>query len=485
MKKSGGSITATLATARIHTLVSCLAICALLALPTGGYAAVVAESEAVAAADLWLRMELAAPWAKLTAAEAEARLSQLKDPTVWYLAADGRLLDTPRGDHKVLAYVVEYPDGGLAVVSAEDRLEPVIVFGLDSKFRWDCPERNFLRHFLTTSLPVRWKRLEDQLANGIEPDVHSKWTYLRSKLLERESEASGTFPGAERAIYVLWDTPLWAQGWPYNTEVVHQNGDIPDIPTGCTATAMAIKMRFHRWPPFGDSWHSYTDSWGSVQYSHVAHFNMHTYDWANMPTGNVTTHNSDVANLMYDCGVAVDMDYEVGASGAWPSAFAMNTYFRYKGTVELTSDHELPMIASIRGGLPVIICHNTHTVVVAGYRDAPSPYFYMNAGWDGSGNDWYNLDDIPGTDPTPTIERSYPWSTPSNYIYVSSTWEGDEDGGLPTPFNTLVEGETAVPEGGHLWLKVGTYTRGEDFPILVDKEMTIMSYEGPATIGPS
>lgn len=484
MKKSGESVATALAVASINTLVSWLATCALLALPAGSYAAVVAESEAVAAADLWLRMELAAPWTKLSTAETEARLKQLEDPTVWYLAVGGRLVDTPPRDHNVLAYVVEYPGGGLAVVSAEDRLEPVIVFGLDSQFRWDCPERNFLRHFLTTSLPVRWKCLENQLANGIEPDVHSNWAYLRSKFLERESEPPGTFPGAERAIYVLWDTALWAQGSPYNAEVVFRNGNTPGIPTGCTATAMAIKMRFHSWPPFGNSWHSYTDSWGSVQYSHAASFGAHAYDWADMPTGNVTAHNADVADLMYHCGVAVDMDYEVGASGAWPSAYAMNTYFHYKGTVELTSLHELPMIASIRGGLPVVISHNTHTVVAAGYRDAPSPYFYMNAGWNGSGNDWYNLDEIPGTDPTPTIERSYPWSAPSNYMYVSSTWTGSEDGELLTPFNTLSEGEAAVPAGGHLWLKAGTYTGGGHVPIIIDKPMTIRSYEGTATIDP-
>jgi len=33
----------------------------------------------------------------------------------------------------------------------------------------------------------------------------------------------------------------------------------------------------------------------------------------------LTEHNSNVANLMYHCGVAVSMNYEVGRSGAWPS----------------------------------------------------------------------------------------------------------------------------------------------------------------------
>jgi hypothetical protein len=185
---------------------------------------------------------------------------------------------------------------------------------------------------------------------------------------------------------------------------------------------------------------------------------------------------------MYHCGIAVMMDYEPGGSGAWPSADATNTYFRYRGTINKLSGHSEPMATSILAGFPVVLSTTTHTVLACGYRDSPPlPPFYLNVGWGGGNNGWYNLDDIPGTDPT--IDRSYPYSSPDNYVFVDGDWTGSENGNLQNPYNTVPEGAATVPADGRLWIRAGSYTGPDNVPVTIDTPMTLVGYQGLVTIG--
>ncbi len=440
-----------------------------------GFGAAVDENEAVAVADLWYAMELNWPHTKMDDAERTARFEALSKRQVLYLVAKDELLDRPPGNRAVLAYVIKYDPTGFVVVSGDDRIQPITVFNAKSEFWWDQPELNFLRYYLGKNMVNRWDHVNNQVAAGVDVATHANWSELRSRLQEDTALEEVSHDAPEGTIYVLWDTACWSQGTYYNAEVLAHNGNIAGIPTGCTATAMAIMMRFHEWPATGYSSHSYSDTWGSVQYSHSVNFGTETFSWGSMPTTSLTSHNAHVAELMYDCGVAVNMNYEVGRSGAWPSASATNTYFRYKGTIQRTSSHEAPIAASIRGGLPVVLSSSSHTVVACGYRDTEPDYFYMNAGHDGGGDGWYDLDEIPASDPT--IDRSYPYSSPNNYIFVDAAWAGSENGNIQNPYNTLSEGVSAVPSGGRLCLKAGTYAE-----MTITKRMLITSYQGSAYV---
>jgi hypothetical protein len=305
---------------------------------------------------------------------------------------------------------------------------------------------------------------------------------LRSKSALAEPIDSVAHEEGDRpSTYVLWDTATWGQGYPYNEVVAENNGNNTNVPTGCTATAMAIKMRFHEWPVYGTSDHEYDDHWGDIQFSHYAHFGDHHYNWSALPTGVLSSANQHVADLMYHCGVAVEMNYEEGESGAWPSASSMYYFFRYRGTLELSEDHHDPIMISIIGGLPVVISSSAHTVVACGYRDTEAPYFYMNVGHDGSNDGWHYLSDIPGDDPT--IDMSYPYSQPLEYIYVDASAPYGGEGALVIPYNTVQDGYDEVPDNGHLWLKEGSYTGTGNEPITFERPMTVHSYAGTAVIG--
>lgn len=296
---------------------------------SNGSYGLVSEDEAVAIADLWIAMELNSGYLEIGEAERLERLSNLQNRTVLYLVSKDKLRNTPPEKGNVLAYIVKYEPSGFVIVAGSDRIQPIIAFDARSTFKWVGPEYSALRDFIGNMIARRWRRLGR--------DVHPIWRRLRSKLQKGKALDKVTFEAPKGTICVEWQTALWDQWRFYNDVVIANNGNTSGIPTGCTATAMAIKFRFHEWPITGNDSHSYDDVWGNVQYSHSVNFGAQTYNWDNMPTTNLTAPNLDVANLMYHCGVAVNMNYEVGGSSGWPghevdSELAIHKFFRYKGT---------------------------------------------------------------------------------------------------------------------------------------------------------
>jgi hypothetical protein len=440
-------------------------------------AAPVSLNEALAIADLWYCMELNSGHLKISDAERTERLSMLPARQVRYLVAEDELADSPPNDTPTLAYVVLYYPSGFVIVAGDDRIEPVISFSAESRFRWDYPEHNFLRYFLCKDMQRRWNELGET--------VHPNWSYLRSR--SHENLESVCFDTDERALNVYLKTAIWHQ-WPYyNDTVIARNGNTPGIPTGCTATAMAIKMRFHCWPPTGSGSHSYTDNQGAIQYSHSVNFSTRYYNWSVMPETALTTSNPEVAKIMYDCGMSVYTNYEVGSSGAelgWVDD-AFDTYFRYEGTSFVydlynPQTHVLPLKKSILGRLPVVFGAGHHVGLVDGFREPASQYFHINCGWGGNNNNWYSVDSMPWG---PPIVGSCPYGQPENWCYVDANWSGSENGQILTPYNTLSEGEGAVPDNGTLLIKQGTYVGSSNVPITFSGAETIRAYAGTAIIG--
>lgn len=160
--------------------------------------------------------------------------------------------------------------------------------------------------------------------------------------IKNETEDSRTSaiasPGWEPIAPLL--KSKWDQGNPYNLcspplEVIDATGSptgqqIPTV-TGCVATSMAQVMYYHKWPDVGVGSNSY--EWKT--YSDVlakqlkCDFSQMRFDWDNMldtysydQNGNPTWSEAQakaVADLMYACGISVNMSYnmeQAGGSGA-------------------------------------------------------------------------------------------------------------------------------------------------------------------------
>ena len=118
----------------------------------------------------------------------------------------------------------------------------------------------------------------------------------------------------------------WDQGAPYNSLCPAFTED-ENCATGCTATAIAQIMNYHRWPDCGTGSNTHNGV--------VVDFSASQYDWDNMLDVYVRGFCTDeqieaVAKLMSDIGMAVWMQYGYESSARNEHVCrALYTYFKY------------------------------------------------------------------------------------------------------------------------------------------------------------
>lgn len=204
---------------------------------------------------------------------------------------------------------------------------------------------------------------------------------------------------------------LWDQGSPYNLDCPKENNT--RTYTGCVATAMAQVIKAHEWPKehgigeYKYSW-SYQGGAQRLRYDYASA----TFEWNQMldryhdADGNelgTDEQKAAVANLMYACGVGVQMDYGTNGSGAVsmrvPRALIQNfgyspsmryverDYFSYGNWDQLVYDE-------LAAGRPVLYAGVTgnregHEFVCDGYDG--NGYFHFNWGWSGESDGYFLL----------------------------------------------------------------------------------------------
>lgn len=208
------------------------------------------------------------------------------------------------GDVAPLYYVFnEAAGGGFVVVSGDDRVRPVM----------GVAERG---SFVADSLPDGLKWWLEALARTME-DVTA--TDAPCSLT-----ATTDMSGLKASVAPLVKT-TWGQGWPYNLKCpvdkahgTQSDGTYPHSLTGCTATAMSQVLARWKYPVRGNGTVSYRSS--THGFNLTANLGSFVFDWDKMLdsyVGNPTEEQCDaVAELMYACGLAVNMNYCTQASGA-------------------------------------------------------------------------------------------------------------------------------------------------------------------------
>jgi hypothetical protein len=141
-----------------------------------------------------------------------------------------------------------------------------------------------------------------------------------------------------------------------------------------------------------------------------ADFGATTYDWASMPNA-VSANNNAVATLIYQIGVAVNMNYSAASSGAYVTKaqspvtncaeYALTTYFKYASTthgIERSNFTDQQWIDALKTELdnmrPIIYAGfgsaGGHCWVADGYDD--NNMFHINWGWGGVSNGYFEVD---------------------------------------------------------------------------------------------
>lgn len=194
---------------------------------------------------------------------------------------------------------------------------------------------------------------------------------------------------------------------------------------GCVASAMAQVMHYWQYPEHGYGSHTYVDSTGCKQ-TLSCDFSQHTYNWANMLDDYEGVNYSPseglaVAQLMADCGVAVNMRYGTGASGA-RSVYqpqALYEHFGYDKGMQMRfrdfytlDEFTLMLKRELSNGHPVLISAHSislgHAFVCDGYDERD--FFHFSFGNpSGEGDAWIYLPYL-----TPDFPPAQDTSDPEN-----------------------------------------------------------------------
>lgn len=267
--------------------------------------------------------------------------------------------------------VLGYQQGGFVIVSNDDTNAPVVGYS-------------------------------EQEANLDAPELLWYLNAANQALLSRT--ASATASENKEPIEPLLKT-LWGQSAPYNNlcPTERENANVI-YPTGCVATAMAQVMYYHQYPEKGT---------GNITYSFQdrilsADFNNTYYQWSLMiPTYKKGQYSDEsalaVATLMYQCGVSIKMQYNVGGSGAFSynAATALRKNFGYHENLQIhyrdyyTAKEWINKVYNeLKAGRPIIYTgvdenNGGHCFVVDGYDQ--NNFVHVNWGWDGMNDGYYDI----------------------------------------------------------------------------------------------
>lgn len=305
----------------------------------------------------------------------------------WQLVLQSENLPTRSVASAPAYYVYDNVSGpGFVIVAGDDVAMPVLGYSFENEF----PSSDFLPVNVLEWLDGLREEINAARRESLKPSgvVARAWT----------STSSGT-------PVVEMETALWNQDSPYNQLCPRINGIATY--TGCTATAMAIVMRYHQWPERGVGilpgyvTRTYGESIPAQELGHL-------YEWNLMPldyTNSFELQRQAVATLMRDCAVALQSDFgPVGSigTGAYSSDVPemLATYFGYSRSARFISRDNyatLEWLALMKGeleaGRPVFYSGRNseggHAFVLDGYTT--ESYFSVNWGWGGYCNGYFLL----------------------------------------------------------------------------------------------
>lgn len=281
-------------------------------------------------------------------------------------------------------WIINFEGGGFVLVSARDKVRPILAFSLTNSFPFP-KSKELVSHFNGLAHKIQyiqnsqesvsmnqdefqWKTLHESFSSEVGPLLLTRWGQL--------------------GIYAYY-TPT--------QNGVHTNA-------GCVATAMGQVLKYHRWPLRGRGQHSYSQGNQSI----YVNFSEHVYQWDQMPDSPVEQDQAyEIAKLLFHTGVSVNTLYSTQSSDAYVhvAGQAFVKYFRYH-----QKSMSVAWRANVRDSLWVRTIINElnqkrvviyagrgkddqgkdygHAFVVDGYKD---DYFHINWGWTGAYNGHYLL----------------------------------------------------------------------------------------------
>ena len=307
---------------------------------------------------------------------------------------------------------------GFVIVSADDVTKPILGYSTTNHFELPTTVQSNLNFWLNKYA----SSIDNAKTKGITASAKAanEWSaYLNNTQVSNRTQATGDGVLIGTPVVAPLVKTTWNQSPYYNALCPGSTGNGTNAAaavTGCVATTMAQIMRYWNYPAHGTGSSSYTQNPNPNSYPlQSANYGATTYNWANMPL-NVNSANSDVATLMYQCGVSVHMNYAPSGSGAQVlqanagingacAQRSYTTYFSYDPTTIAGYDKDnyddptwLGIVeADLNIGRPVQYVgydpsEGGHTWVCDGYDS--NDYLHMNWGWAGSDDGYFQTDSL-------------------------------------------------------------------------------------------
>lgn len=304
--------------------------------------------------------------------------------------------DNQSGD--ALFYVFsKHEDKGFVIVSGDDRVREILGYSDTNSFDPENIPDNMKDWLSFYEAEIRL--IKSSATNNVNTTLSQKITNIQSQKNDFATSIAPMLGGIK-----------WNQGEPYNDlcPVITSSGK--RTVTGCVATAMAQVMKYYNYPTIGQGSNTYIS--GTHKFSLTSDFSTVTFDWANMTntynSASTATQKNAVSTLMYNCGVAVNMNYDL-SSGAQSKAMAeaMRKYFKYDQNLEFysrnyyTREEWVNLIKiELNAGRPLLYAGASqeagHQFVCDGY-DA-NGLFHFNWGWGGSSDGYFQISALDPSD---------------------------------------------------------------------------------------
>lgn len=285
-------------------------------------------------------------------------------------------------------YIYNIDSKGFIIISGDDAAYPILAY-------------SFSNVYGTEDIPIQMTSMLNSFVEQINlirssdikatKEITQSWNNLSSGIINNPDKATSVTP-------LL--TCLWNQGSLYNALCPEDpEGPAGRVYAGCVATMMGMTMYYYRHPNVGIGSHGYNSPYGYLSVD----FSQSTYNYEQMPS-KLVYGNYDVAKLLYDCGVAIDMNYSPYGSGAYMSTTlaAMKQYFGYNplSTLDYKDNYSESgwkslLKAQLDAGYPLPYAgydvSSGHAFVCDGYD---GDWFHFNWGWGGSYNGYFYISNL-------------------------------------------------------------------------------------------
>lgn len=401
-------------------------------------------------------------------------------------------------DGSILAYVQELSPLGFIITSADDAMRPVLGFSFSGNWDVAAERATPLVDLIIADMHCRKRTLNAMSSSERESTIQASKDAWAAELDYAPSTSNARSYSEVRGATVWgpWLQTEWAQTGHWNNKCPYTVKYIPGFrrPTGCVATAMAQIINYWEYPSsvdfsdnafisIGGTYHTFDDSsdWGFPSLPDLRN---------GMDSVLYNGNDEEEAFLCFAAGVKLHMNYGVFESGAntYSVRDALNSHFGF-GSAIADSDrdgvwlsHRDEIIEDIKNGYPVQIGIHVdgetggHSVVVDGYRE-DNEYFWVNMGWGGSSNAWYNIPSISNYDVVHTVvygiaryqgwnqigadqRNSYHAIYPAPIQEPVRKWPVNVPSGLPTSYRY---GHMIIGTGGRIYASLNPDILGDNY----------------------